>query len=75
MINKVIVRHSVKFYAKAWQHRNDIVHDPIKCRSFVIDWCEKIKDLIIAENRPDMKKYLCAKELDVEKCDTAYIRN
>ena len=59
-IIKVIVRHSVKLYAKGWQHLNDIMNDPVKHRSFVIDWYEKIKDLILAENRRDMKKYLGA---------------
>ena len=55
-INKVIVRHIVNFYAKAWQHRNDVMHDLVKNRSFVIDWYEKIKDFILTENRTDMKK-------------------
>ena len=66
--NKVIARHSVKFYAKAWQHRNDVMHDPVKHRSFVIDWYEQIKDLILAEKSPDIKKYLRSQELDVEEC-------
>ena len=74
-INKIIARHSVKFYSKAWKHRNDIMHDLVKHTSFVIDQYKKIKDLILAENRADMKKYLRAQELDVKKCDTACIRH
>ena len=51
------------------------MHDPVKFRSFAINWYKKNKDLMPKENRPDMKKYLHAQGLHVEKCDTACIRH
>ena len=56
LLNKVIVRKSVLFYAEAWRHRNEVLHEPLKYKSFVIEWHKNIDDLINRENRPEMKK-------------------
>ena len=73
-INKIVIKQSVIFYAEAWKHRNEIKHDPEKCRPFVIDWYNKVVELIENDNRPEMNKYLRAQRLNVQACDNACIR-
>ena len=34
-LNKIIVKHSIKFYSKAWNHRNEVKHNPHKYKEFV----------------------------------------
>ena len=63
------------FYAEAWRHRNEVLHEPLKHKSFVIEWCKNIVELINKENRPEMKRCLRAQEINVEKCDNACIRH
>ena len=36
-LNKIIARQSVLFCAEAWRHRNEVLRDPLKHKSFVID--------------------------------------
>ena len=74
MLNKIIVRQSMLFYAKAWRYRNEVLHDPLKHKSFVIEWHKKIIDLINRENRPEMKRHVRAQEINIDQCDNAYMR-
>ena len=62
------------FYAEACRYRNEVLHEPLKHKSFVIEWCKNIVDLINRENRPEMKRHLRAQETNVENCDKACIR-
>ena len=73
--NKVIVKCSVMFYSKVWTHRNEIMNNDKKQREFVIDWYEKIVDEIEKANKPNMKRHVRLQKLDVEKCDTGYIKS
>ena len=73
-LNKVIVKCSVVCYSKAWTHRNEIMHDDIKQREFVIDLYGKIVDEIEKGNKPNMKRHVRSQKLDVEKCDAGYIK-
>ena len=73
-INKIIVKQSVLFYAEAWKNRNDIMHNQDNYRSFVIDWYNKVIALIERDNRPKMIKYLRAQRLNIDRCESTYIR-
>ena len=55
-INKIIVNKSVKFYSKAWMHRNEIFHKLEAYRSHVIDWYERLKNEILEGNRPNLRR-------------------
>jgi len=73
-VNRIIVRKSVQFYSKAWMNRNELLHDEQKYRPHVIEWYERIRSAILNGNKPEMKKYLRAQELDVSRCSSSYIR-
>ena len=72
--NKIIARKSVEFYSKAWTNRNECFHDKVKYRNHVVEWHERIVNNINEGNRVEMKRYLRSQKIDVEKCDTSYIR-
>jgi len=55
-------------------NRNELLHDEQKYRPYVIEWYKRIKRLIVNGNKPEMKKYLHAQELDVDRCSSSYIR-
>ena len=74
MLNKIIVGQSVLFYAEAWRHRNEVLYEPLKHKSFVIEWCKNIVHLIKRKNRPEMKRHLRAQEINVDQCDNACMR-
>ena len=57
-LNKIIVNHSVKFYSKAQKNRNEVRHDPIKCKEFVKDWYQKVVEMVKNDNRPELNKYV-----------------
>ena len=73
-VNRIIVRKSVQFYSKAWMNRNELLHDEQKYRLHVIEWYERIRSAILNGNKPEMKKYLRAQELNVSRCSSSYIR-
>jgi len=75
LLNKIIIKQSVLFYAEAWKHRNEVLHHPETYRSYVIEWYNKVVESIENDNRPEMRKYLQAQKLEVENCDSAYIRH
>ena len=74
LLNKIIIKQSVLFYAEAWKHRNEVLHHPETYRSYVIEWYNKVVESIENDNRLEMCKYLRAQKLEVENCDSAYIR-
>ena len=74
VLNKIIIRQSVLFYAEACRHMNEVLHEPLKCESFVIEWYEKVVDVLNKENRQEMKRHLRAQDINVENCDNACIR-
>ena len=73
-MNKMVVKKCVVFYSKLWKQRNDVFHDKYNYHKFVIDWHENLKEKIESENRPEMIKHVRKQEIDVEKCDSSYIR-
>ena len=73
-INKILIKHSVIFYAEAWNHRNEMMHRPEYYKPFVTQWNENVKEMIMSSNRPKMKKYMRIQELNTENGDAAYIR-
>ena len=58
LLNKIIIKQSVLFYAEAWKHRNEVLHYPETYRSYVIEWYNKVVESIENNNRPEMCKYL-----------------
>ena len=46
IINKIIVKYSVLFYAKVWRHRNEVMYDLAKYHLFVIDWYKNVVESI-----------------------------
>ena len=55
-------------------NRNKLLHDKQKYRLYIIEWYERIKRSIVNGNKPKMKKYLHAQELDVDRYSSSYIR-
>ena len=41
-MNKIIVKISMMFYSKAWQHCNEVLHDKDKYREHVIEWHRRL---------------------------------
>ena len=73
-INKIVVKHSVIFYSEAQMHRNEMLHDSGKCREFVLEWHNKLVEKIEKGSKPTMRTYIRKQKLNLEKCDTSYIR-
>jgi len=73
-VNKILVKNSVNFYAKSWKQRNEIMHNPETYRVYVIEWYNKVCEMIEKGNKPDMRRYLETYKLEVEKCSNSYIR-
>ena len=73
-INKMIIKHSVKFYSEAWRHRNEIRHDPVKYKEFIIKWYHNVNEMIKEDNRPEVLKYARMQQLDLDQTEVAYIR-
>ena len=38
ILNKIIVKHSIAFYSKAWNHRNQILYKPEKYKQYIVEW-------------------------------------
>ena len=72
-MNKVVVKISVTFYSKVWQHQNEVLHDNGKYSKYVIEWHRQLNDEIEKGYKLNMKKYARMQKLDVKKCDTGYI--
>ena len=64
----------MEFYSKAWTQRNECFNDKDKYRRYVIEWHKRIINCINEGNRLEMKRYLRSQKIDVEKCDSSYIR-
>ena len=73
-LNKIIIKKSVIYYSKAWNHQNESLHDPEKYRQYVLEWNEKLILRIEQGNKPEMTKYLRTYPLDISKCTNSYIR-
>ena len=73
-LNKIIVKQSVLFYSKAWVHRNKVLHSAEKYQTHVVNWYNRLVEMIQSGNKPSVKKYVRMQRLNVEKCDTSYIR-
>ena len=71
VLNKLIIKQSVLFYAEAWKHRNEVLHNPDNYRTHAIAWCNKVVESIESDNRPEMRKYLRSQRIDVDRCDSA----
>ena len=72
--NKIIVKNSVQFYAEAQKDRNKVFHNQGNYKVFVIKLCEQVKEMILRENRDEMKRHLRTQETNVETCDASYIQ-
>ena len=51
------------------------MHDPDKYKSFVIEWYKNVKDMIMRENRNEIKRYVRTQDLNIKTCNTPYIRS
>ena len=72
-INKIIVKSSVMFYSEAWRHRNEMKHKPEAYKEFVKLWYSNVREMIERDNRPEVLRYARMQELDLDRCDSAYI--
>ena len=70
----MIIKHSVKFYSEVWRHRNEIRHDPVKYKEFIIKWYHNVNEMIKEDNRPEVLKYARMQQLDFDQTEVAYIR-
>jgi len=73
-VNKMLVKASVSYYSKSWVHRNEMLHNPKSYKSYVVQWHNRIVELIERSNRPVMRQYLRIQKIDTEKCSSGYIR-
>ena len=73
-LNRIIVKCSVIFYSRAWIHQNEIMHDTGKYREYVIEWYKRLVEKIESGNKPSMRRYVRMQKIDVDKCDTGYIK-
>ena len=51
-----------------------MLHDKDKYREHVIEWHRRLNKEIERGQKPIMKKYARKQKIDIEKCNTAYIR-
>ena len=73
MLNKIIMKHSMKFYSQVWKNRNEVKHDPIKYKEFVRNWYNKVIEIVQNNNRPELSRYVWMQEINVDQYDTAYV--
>ena len=57
-INKIIVKQSIKFYCKAWQHRNESYFNESKYKEYMIEWNSNLINEINNSNKTDMPKMI-----------------
>ena len=43
VLNKTLVHHLMYFHRNYQKHRNGACHDPMKQKSRIIEWCNKLK--------------------------------
>lgn len=65
-LNKIIVKYSVLFKIEVQKHRNEVIHDPEKIKSSMVKWHENMKNMIINEDRPEMKYHMRMQEINAE---------
>ena len=57
-VNKIIVKHSVMFYSKAWVHRNEILHDNEKYHEHIVKWYNNLVKEVENGDKPSVKRYV-----------------
>ena len=65
-MNKIIIKHSVKFYSEAWKHRNKVKHDTEKFNEFAMKWLKNAREIIANDNRPEMLQCVRMNQLNAE---------
>ena len=73
--NKMIVKACMKFYSKAWSHRNDVFHNKEKHKVFISEWYESIQESMQKGNQPQTKRHAEKQKIDANNCDSACIRH
>ena len=73
-MNKVVIKHAVRFYNECWRHRNDEFHDEAKQRNRFINWYEKLKKEVESHEPPQVKLFVRRSALDLKRCSTETIR-
>ena len=73
-LNKILVKECVKFYLKAWAHRNKTLCNPDKHKQHVREWHKNIVTMINESNKPEMKKYVQMQKLDLNASTNVKIR-
>ena len=51
-----------------------MLHDTERYREHAVDWHQHLIEEIEKSNKPSMRKYARIQKLDLDKCDTGYIR-
>ena len=69
----MIIKHSIKFYSEAWRYRNEIRHDPVKYKEFIIKWYHNVNKMIKEDNRQEVLKYVRMQQFDLDQTDVVYI--
>ena len=59
---------------QVWCARNELFHDPSEYRHFVIEWYERIIELVRNSNKPHVKRYVQTQKLDVSRSENSLIR-
>ena len=74
VLDKIVVKKYVEYYAVCWKEYNKEYHDEAKQRSRVVKWYEKVK--VKAESGVDeqLKKYVQKHQIEVEQYKTETVR-
>ena len=73
-INKLIIKHSVVFYSKAWKNRNKVIQSCRRHRECAVDEDKQLREEIEQGNKPSMRKCVRMQQLCLDKSNTGYIR-
>ena len=72
--NRVIVKKSVEFYNKYWDHRYSCMNQKELKRKLVMDWHEKAKQEALNSEYPQVGKYVRECDENMEKRSTEYVK-
>ena len=73
-INKIIVKKSVEFYAKCWDHRNSCLNESETKRKMVMDWHENEKREALNGEYPQVARYVRECDENMERRSTEYMQ-
>jgi len=72
-MNKILIRHCVKYYKTCWDHRNEEYHNETKQRRRILQWYQNIKSHVESNEPMQVKTFISRNKIQVERCKTEVI--